>query len=673
MSDPQGPSVDKLTMHSPDLTQRNIEQLAKLFPTVVTEALDPDGKPVHALDFDLLRQELSAHVVEGPRERYQLDWPGKRAALFAANAPIAKTLRPMRDESLDFDTTRNVIIEGDNLDALKLLQESYLGKVKFVYLDPPYNTGNDFVYSDTFAASRDEELRRSAQIDEDGARLVTNTDAAGRFHSNWLSMMFPRLKLARNLLAPDGVLAVSIDENEHRNLVALGTEVFGQDAYVGEIVIKNSSKNDQAFISIQHEYLVFFVRNRSHNAGDWVELKEGLDEIYAAFEGFRAEHGDDWQAIHRAALAFYRKYPPSHPVARSKHYSWMDERGIYFPDNIAGPNDGQYVYEVEHPVTGQPCKMPSTGWRYPHSTMLERIAQGRVHFGPDHTTVPNNKTYLRDTEAQNLASIRFVDGRAASKRLQKLFGEKVFTNPKDEYLLRDIYRAVGVTSDDIVLDLFSGSGSALHAVLELNADTGSNCSYIGVQIAEDLRESLKTARGAAKKVTTNAIAMLERVGVSPTVAEICKQRMRLVADSMAEHAGLDRGFRVFRVDTTNMNQVFSTPDSAAQQSLDRLSESVKSDRTAEDLLFEILLSWGLDPTLPITLENVAGRNVHIVAEGALVTCFDGRVEDDLTRELAEREPLRVVFKDSGFASDAARINAEQIFSELSPATDVKVV
>lgn len=660
-------------MHSRDLIHRNIEHLAELFPTVMTEQLDDEGKPVQAVDFDLLRQELSDHVVQGPRERYQLDWPGKRASLFAANAPIAKTLRPIRDESRGFDTTGNAIIEGDNLDALKLLQESYLGKVKFVYLDPPYNTGNDFVYTDDFGVSRDEELRRSGQIDEEGVRLTTNTDAAGRFHSNWLSMMLPRLKLARNLLSPDGVLAVSIDENEHRNLVALGTELFGQDAYVGEIVIKSSSRSDQAFISIQHEYLVFFVRNRTHNAGDWTELKEGLDEIYAAFDRFRTEHGDNWKAIHQAALDFYRQYPPSHPVARSRHYSWMDDRGVYFPDNISGPNDGQYVYDVVHPKTGKPCKRPSRGWFCPESTMLMRIEEGRIHFGDDHTTVPNLKTYLRDTERQSLASIRFVDGRAASKRLQKLFGEKVFTNPKDEYLLRDIYRAVGVVGDDIVVDLFSGSGSALHAVLELNAGTGSSCSYIGVQIAEDLHESLKTAKGSAKRVTMNAIAMLEQLRLPATVAEICKQRMRLAADNFTDDPSLDHGFRVFRVDTTNLAPVFASPDATAQQSLDQLTNSVKDGRTYDDLLFEVLLSWGLEPTLPVVIERFADRDVHVVADGALMACFDGSVTDDLIRAVAEREPLRVVFTDTGFTSDAARINAEQVFAELSPATDVKVI
>ncbi|MEO8036470.1 MAG: site-specific DNA-methyltransferase, partial [Acidobacteriota bacterium] len=425
--------MEKLKMHSPDLTAHNIDRIAELFPTVVTETVDAEGTVSRNVDFDLLRQELSDHIVEGPQERYQLDWPGKREALFLANAPIAKTLRPVREESVDFDTTQNLFIEGDNLDALKLLQESYLGKFKLIYIDPPYNTGNDFVYSDDFAESNKQYLARSSQVDGEGNRLVANTESNGRFHSDWLSMMYPRLKMARNLLSDDGVIMVSIDENEHSNLVALGKEVLGRDAYCGEIVLKNSSRNDQRYISMQHEYIVFFVKNRIANRGLWFEKKGGLDQIYAAFAGFRREFGDDWESIRKAAQTWYKRFPPSDPIHSSKHYTRMDERGVYFADNISGPNDGQYVYDVAHPLTNEPCKRPARGWVFPQESMQQKIAAGYIHFGPDHSTVPNLKTYLKDTESQSLTSIRFVDGRAASKRLRLLFGEKVFTNPKDEF------------------------------------------------------------------------------------------------------------------------------------------------------------------------------------------------------------------------------------------------
>jgi adenine-specific DNA-methyltransferase len=661
-------------MTSPDLTAVNIEKIAELFPGVVTETLDAERNPTRAIDFDLLRQELSDRVVEGPQERYQLDWPGKRAALFAANAPIAKTLRPMRGESVDFGTTRNLFIEGDNLEALKLLLEPYLGKIKVIYIDPPYNTGNDFVYADSFAATKHEELKRSGQVDEDGVHLVTNTTANGRFHSDWLSMMYPRLKLARNLMSDDGVLIVSIDENEHANLVNIGSEVFGRDAYVGEIVLKNSSRSDQRYISMQHEYIVFFVKNKSVNAGEWSEKKGGLDRIYAAFDGFRKEFGDDWDAIHEAAKSWYKGFTPSDPVYASKHYTRMDERGIYFADNISGPNDGQYVYDVLHPVTGLPCKAPARGWVFPKESMDQKIAESRVHFGPDHTTVPNLKTYLANTEYQSLTSIRYVDGRAASKRLATLFNEKVFTNPKDELLLRDIYRAIGVSSGDIVLDMFAGSGSALQAVWELNLAAGSETQFIGIQVAEDLNETLKTAKGAAKQITLNAINLLSSLGKPTTVAEIGKERLRRAGDKLGSGAPmLDLGFRSLKIDTTNIANVLRGPDEISQSVLTGLENSVKPGRSGEDLLFQVLLDWGLELTMPIGVEQIEGRDVYVVEDDVLIACFGTEISLDVVRAIAKREPLRAVFRDSGFASDDARINAEQIFHEISPSTDVKAI
>ena len=666
--------VDKLKMHSPDLTQRNIDAIAGLFPTVVTETLDADGNPVRAINFDALRQELSDHVVEGPQERYQLDWPGKRAAAFAANAPIAKTLRPLREESVDFDTTKNLFIEGDNLEALKLLQESYLGRIKLIYIDPPYNTGNDFVYEDDFAESSADYLARSGQKSETGDRLVANTEASGRFHSDWLSMMYPRLKLAKNLLTDDGVLVVSIDENEHANLVRLGEEVLGDASYVGEIVLKNSSKNDQAYVSIQHEYIVFFVKNRQANPGKWVEKKEGLDKIYAAFDGLRKKHGADWAAINAEAKAWFKQFPPSDPVSASKHYTWMDERGVYFPDNISGPNDGQYVYDIQHPVTGQNVKRPSRGWVSPKESLEAKIAEGRVHFGPDHTTVPNLKTYLANTEFQSLTSIRYVDGRAASKRLAALFGEKVFTNPKDEFLLRDIYRAVGVTGEDIVLDMFAGSGSAMQAVLELNRTTESSaCRFIGIQVAEDLNVTLKTAKGAARQITTNAIRLLTGLGRPANVAEITKQRMRLVHKQFSSDLLVDSGFRVLRIDTSNLADTLAAPDGLAQDTLTTAIQSVRPDRTMDDLLFQVLLDWALDLSEPVVSEQVDNRAILSVAEGALVACFADNISMAVVEEMAKRRPLRAVFLDAGFVTDAARINAEQIFRQLSPETDVRAI
>lgn len=665
--------MDHLRMHSADLTARNIDQLAELFPAVVTETRDEHGEVKRAVDFDLLRQELSDHVVDGPQERYQLDWPGKREALFAANAPIAKTLRPQREESVDFDTTKNLFIEGDNLEALKLLQESYLGKVKLIYIDPPYNTGHDFVYNDSFAQSSSEYLERSGQKDESGAGLKSNPESNGRFHSDWLSMMYPRLKLARNLLKDDGVLVASIDENEHSHLVELGRQIFGLDSYVGEIVLKNSSKNDQRFISIQHEYIVFFVKSRSANGGQWTERKGGLEDIYRTFANLRARHGDDWDAIHKDAQAWYKQFSPSDPVYASKHYSWMDERGVYFPADISGPNDGQYVYPVKHPTTGAPVKEPSRGWAFPKATMDRMIAENRVHFGADHHGVPKLKTYLSGTEYQSLTSVRFLDGRAASKRLRRLFGDKVFTNPKDELLLADIFAALGVGDSDIVLDMFSGSGSALHAVWEFSEKHEQHPRFIGVQIAEDMRYSLKTAQGAARQITSNAIDMLDRLGKPATVSEITKQRLRIAGSRFDSSPRIDTGFRCMKIDSTNMSDTLRATDALSQGELTGLVDNVKPDRNGEDLLFQVMLDWGLELSIPLAREVIEGHDVFSVDDDALIACFAQDVTPALVTSLAERKPLRAVFRDSAFATDSARINAEQVFAEVSPSTDVKVI
>jgi adenine-specific DNA-methyltransferase len=668
--------MNKLKMHSPNLTQENIARIRELFPGCVTEAKGEDGRLKLAVDFDQLQQELSESIVEGPQERYHLNWPGKREALLTANAPIAKTLRPYREESVDFDTTKNLFIEGDNLEALKLLQETYLSKVKMIYIDPPYNTGNDFIYEDNFAENAEEFLKRSNQKDEEGNRLVANTEANGRFHSDWLSMMYSRLKLARNLLSDEGMVIISIDENEHSNLVKLGGLIFGDENFCGEIVWKNSSKNDQKYISIQHEYFVVFVKGKQFNKGDWVEKKEGLEQIYQAFDGLLKKYGADWEAIHKAALNWYKQFPESNPITNSKHYGWMDERGVYFPADISGPNDGQYIYDVVHPETKQVVKMPSRGWSCPPEKMKELIDNNMVHFGRDHTKVPQLKTYLKNTEFQSLTSVRFVDGRAASKRLAGLFGEKVFTNPKDEFLLKDIFKAMGVCGDDIVMDFFAGSASTMHAVFELNKEAGSSCKTILVQMPENLYVIEKTAKGAAKQITKNAINYLKKKRLSQNIAELAKERIRLVGNSLkGTWKEGDIGFRSFKIDSSSMADVYYTPDAIEQGQLKIFTDNIKSDRKPEDLLFQVLLDWGVDLSLPIRKVSLQGKTVFFVNHPPydLIACFDTGVNEDLVKELARFEPLRVVFRDNGFVSDAVKINVEQIFKQMSPGTEVKSI
>ena len=396
--------MDKLDLTSPDITAANIDRIAELFPTVVTETRDADGTVRRAIDFDLLRQELSDHVVDGPQERYQLDWPGKRAALLAANAPIAKTLRPVREESVDFDTTKNIFIEGDNLDALKLLQESYLGKVKLIYIDPPYNTGNDFIYDDDFAETSAEYLGRSGQVDESGARLRANTESNGRFHSDWLSMMYPRLKLARSLLADEGVILVSCDEVEQPRARQVLDELFGASNFIADFVWAAGRKNDSRFVSISHEYILCYVRSKTilvEKDVKWRQKKKGISRIYAQYEKFKQEFGDDYLSIATHMKRWYKSLLNDDEAKAHKHFDHVDARGLYFPDNISWPGGGGPIYEVLHPVTQRPVKVPSRGWMTSDPRKMQAwIDDDRVHFGPDENSVPCIKAYLKDREYQ---------------------------------------------------------------------------------------------------------------------------------------------------------------------------------------------------------------------------------------------------------------------------------
>ena len=666
--------MDKMRMESIDMTAQNIEKIGALFPNCITETKDADGKPKKSINFDLLRQMLSGDVIEGD-EAYEFTWVGKKAAIVEANKPIRKTLRPCKEESVNWDSTENLYIEGDNLEVLKLLQESYLGKVKMIYIDPPYNTGNDFIYRDDFKQSAADYDEDSGVYDEDGNRMFKNTDTNGRFHSDWCSMMFSRLMLARNLLANSGVIFVSIDENEVGNLRKIMGEVFGDSNFAGELIWKNSSKNDQAYISIQHEYILCYVKSKADNPGEWVEPKEGVEEIFKAFDGFKKQYGDDWKAIHKAALGWYKQFPESNPISSSKHYSWMDEKGVYFPADISGPHFGQYRYDVIHPVTGKVCKEPASGWRFSEATMKERIAQGLVHFGDDETTVPNNKTYLAKTLNQSLTSIKYKDGRVASKQLVALMGKNYFTNPKDVDVLAMLMRAVGVKDGDIVLDFFSGSGSTAEAVMNLSTG-GIDAKFILVQIQEDLDLTLSKATGSSKQVLANSIELCDELGKPHFLTEIGKERIRRAAKKIAEEhpdAKFDGGFRVLKLDDTNMKDVYYTPVNYDQNLLEQFVSNIKDDRTDLDLLFGCLLEWGLPLSLPYQSEDIEGCTVHNYNDGDLIACFDENIPDSVIKTIAKRQPLRAVFRDSSFQSSPAKINVTQIFKELAPDTSVKVL
>lgn len=648
-------------MHSPDLAQRNIDGIAALFPTVVTESVDAEGNLALAVDFDMLRQELSDHIVEGPQERYQLDWPGKRAAAFAANAPIAKTLRPVRADSVDFDTTKNLFIEGDNLDALKLLQESYLGKVKLIYIDPPYNTGNDaFVYEDNFSEDAVGHLERSGQINDAGERLKSNPDSSGRFHSDWLSMIYPRIKLARNLLSEDGFMVVSIDDAELATLELLLDDVMGASNKLAVLVWDRNRKNDARYFSVGHEYMLVYARDKNALQERGARLREpqaGLAEAKERFELLSTRLGDDWDAIQVEWRKYTANFPADDERRKLGRFSKVGQRGPFRDDgNISWPGGGGPAYEVLHPVTGKPCKVPSRGWVYPTKKRFdERVEGGRVVFGPDESTQPRIITYLFESDGLVMGSVHYSYAQTAAVDFMELMDGKVFDNPKN---WKDLRRIIEYLSgpDGLILDFFAGSASTAHAVIDLNASTGSRRRYIMVQLAETVPEkSPAAAAGYA------------------TISEIARDRIRRVGSRIEADAGVDWGFRSMAIDTTNLVDVLRTPDDLVQASLVDLTDSIKSDRDTEDLLFQVLLDWGLDLTLSIATEVIDGREVIIVDEDSLIACFADDVSDAVVKAIAKRQPLRAVFRDSGFATDADRINAEQIFKEISPVTEVKAI
>jgi adenine-specific DNA-methyltransferase len=622
--------VEKLKMHSPDLTAHNMDRIAELFPTVVTETVDAEGAVSRAVDFDLLRQELSDHVIEGPQERYQLDWPGKRKAAFAANAPIAKTLRPDREESVDFDTTSNLFIEGDNLDALKLLQESYLGKVKLIYIDPPYNTGNDFVYDDDYAENAEAYLAKSGQADGAGARLVSNPESNGRFHSDWLSMMYPRLKLARNLLSDDGLMFISVDDAEAGNLKRMCDEVFGAENFVGQLVWKSRVSEDTRSItglSNDHEYVVSYRRSESGRL-------RGVEKDLGKFSNPDNDPRGPWRSADITGLATRDRRPNLH-------------------------------YELVDPSTGQVYPPPHKGWRYERSTMATKIEEGRVLWPSDPGGRPRHKLFVNEMASPFKSATSVLQSWSTAngtREVNELLGGGVFDFPKPTGLIKFLIDQSSTGQPgDLVLDFFAGSSSTAHAVMLQNALDGEARRFIMVQLDE---------RPGEKSAAANA-------GYE-SIAEISRERIRRAGKKVLEEAGLqadalDVGFRTLKVDTTNMTDVLRTPDEVEQAQMFDFTDSVKAGRTGEDLLFQVLLDWGLELTMPIVIEQIAEQEVFVVEGDALIACFAEAVSAEVVTAIAERQPLRAVFRDSGFASDADRINAEQVFAERSPATDVKTV
>lgn len=675
--------MDKLKMQTENIADKNFEMLSKMFPNALTETItgyDDDGKPIveRAIDADVLRQEISCKVVEGKDERYQFTWPDKKKAVLLANAPIDKTLRPCRQESVDFDKTENIYIEGDNLEVLKLLQETYLGKIKMIYIDPPYNTGNDFVYEDDFAISISEYLANSGQYDEVGNQLVQNTESNGRFHTDWLNMLYPRLKIAKNLLTDDGAIFISIDENEVNTLKNICDEIFGRSNFVAELIWAAGRKNDSKYISVSHEYILCYFRNSDfikENKIIWRERKQGLDDIYTEYENLKKIYGTDYEQMTKEMKLWYKNLPDGHPAKDHSHYNRVDGKGVYFPDNISWPGGGGPKYEVLHPVTHKPVKVPSRGWLTNERTMKEWIEQGRVEFGKDENGVPTLKSYLKDREYTVPYSVFYKDGRAASKRLATLMGDKVFENPKDEEIIERLIEFCGVSDDDYILDFFSGSGTTAHATFLANIMQQKNRHFILVQIPEEISEKNATSE-KSKKVAKSAINLCDNLGVAHTICEIGKERIRRSARKISEDypdAAFDGGFRVLKCDSSNMKDIYYNPSETQQSLFDTYADNIKEDRTPEDLLFQVMLDLGVLLSSKIEETTIAGKQVFNVADGFLMACLDKDVTEETVKAVAEKKPYYAVFRDSSMANDSVATNFDQIFASISPDTVRKVL
>ena len=646
--------MDKLKMHSLDGVKQNIEKIGKLFPNAITEVMR-GGKVEHAIDFDVLRQELSDEIVEGREERYQFTWPDKKKAMLAANAPITATLRPVVADSVGRDGTpggfdsENLYIEGDNMEVLKLLQETYLGKVKMIYIDPPYNTGNDFVYEDDFAQSVDEYMENSGQYDEEGNRMVTNTESNGRFHTDWLNMMYPRLKLAKDLLAEDGVIFISIDDNEVENLNKICNEVFGESNLVAQIPWQSraSIQNDTDF-SVNHEYICVYAKIRRQ------ENRRLKESNYV-----------EW---HKRDSFVCRPLP----LDRDKYDNPdNDPRGPWKADPLDAPNVRlNLIYPVTNPNTGEQ-HLPPRGrcWRFLPAKFSSALEDDRIIWANSGLGRPQLKVFYE--EKKELGSIdnswfsadRIGTSTTGTKELMKLFvGTTYFDTPKPVSLLLKLLYLANTDDGSIIMDFFSGSATTAHAVMQLNAEDGGHRKFIMVQLPEKTDEKSEAYKAGYENI-----------------CEIGKERIRRAGRKIKEEAGLavpadlDIGFRCLRLSESNMENVYYAPEDTKQEDLFHLVDNVKPDRTPEDLLFQVMLDLGVLLSSAIEVEEMAGKKVFNVAEGFLLACFDHDVTEETVKAIAQRKPYYTVFRDSSMDSDSVAANFDQIFETYSPDTIRKVL
>ena len=636
--------MNKLKLQTTNVVDENIKRIGELFPNCLTERLDENGKPETAIDFDLLRQELSKSIVEGPEERYQFTWPDKRNAIRLANAPTTDTLRPCREESVDFDTTQNLYIEGDNLQVLKLLLENYLGKVKMIYIDPPYNTGNDFVYNDDFAQSAGEYIHNSGQEDEEGNRLVANTESNGRFHTDWLNMIYPRLKVAKDLLSEDGVIFISIDEHESHNLRKICDEIFGISNFISQIVWEKRytrSNNAKKFTTLT-EPLLCYVKN-STNVFDIKEQRnEKADSIYTNPDN--------------------------------------DPRGVWTSVSYVNPatkdQRPNLSYPLFNPITHKEVVHPTNAWKYERATYEQHVRDNKLYWGKNgENSYPRLKKFLFEMEGGMVPVDlwSYEDSGStdlASKELENLLGRKIFDFPKPkELIMRILSLIINAKQDNdfLTLDFFSGSATTAHAVMQLNAEDGGNRKFIMVQLPEATDENSEAYKAGYKNICEIGKERIRRAG-----KKILEEQQAKQADLFSgEQKPLDIGFRVLKLDSSNMQDVYYSPEQFNENLL--FEDNIKPDRTEEDLLFQAMIELGIELSAKIEKQELAGKTVWSVANGYLMACFDTDVNETTITEIARQKPYYFVMRDSSLATDNVADNFEQIWEEYSKETIRRII
>ena len=648
--------MNKLKMHSINKVDENIKKIGELFPNCITERKNDKGEIEYAVDFDVLKQELSSVIVEGNEERYQFTWPDKKNSILRANAPIAKTLRPCREESVDFDNTENLYIEGDNLDVLKLLQETYLGKIKMIYIDPPYNTGNDFVYNDDFAESADEYLASSGQFDEEGNRLVQNTESNGRFHTDWLNMIYPRLKLAKDLLSEDGVLFISIDDCEVENLRKLSDEIFGEQNFIANLVWqkKFSRANDATYFSTMHDHILCYCKaNIISNENGWkIGLLPRGEELPAGYGNPDNDPRGPWTSVILSAKS----------------------------------GSESLIYDIETP-SGRKVAPPSGRyWSCNKETFNKWKSDNRIWFGMDGKGTPRKKTFLSEVQQGLRPNTLLLHSEAghnqeAKQETKQLFdGLGLFDGPKPVRLLKLLTTIANVKENDIILDFFSGSATTAHAVMQLNAEDGGNRKFIMVQLPEETDEKSEACKAGYKNICEIGKERIRRAGAKIIHNSQCIMHNEKCLMSECDNYelciknfALDTGFRVLKLDSTNMKDVYYNPAEYDFSLFETLADNIKEDRTPEDLLFQVMLDLGVLLSSKIEESTIAGKKVFNVAGNYLIACFDDNVTEETIKAIAQQEPYYFVMRDSSMASDSVATNFEQIFATYSPDTIRKVL